>query len=231
MSRITVILLLVLVTGLCLPSVAHSFALGSKPNQGIPCPPKPPHLISLKQDSVLRKDLTSLLKQCYQRKINQLNDYISIMSDRTQPLDTRNYYKDIALGLFIANGDSYVEDSVLNTGAKIVVASGYKKNPVSRLLKDYFTGLVNLRYPKVNILPINVDEIEIIDYKMVDDSNYEVTAYYSQSFAGMRDGKPMFRDVTRKKCKIHILIESTCDGPHAIVLLGDINAIEIHKDR
>lgn len=224
-------LLIAFVFVLCLTNEAYSYIMDTIPNNGITCPPKAPHLKTLNGNNIVGKDVNELLNHLYQQEITQLNDYISIMSDRTKSIETRNYYRDLALKLFIANGNAYETDGILDSGVKIEVLSIHKKNPVRRLLKDYFIGLVNFRYPKVNLQPIKVNGIEVIDYKKIDENNYELSAYISQkSFVGMRDAKPMFTDGTRKKCKIHIHTENTGKDQEVIVLLGDVIALEIHND-
>jgi hypothetical protein len=96
-------------------------------------------------------------------------------------------------------------------------------------MKDYFTGLVNLRYSKVNIQSTKINEIQISDLQKVDDNKYVCTAYYEQVFVGYRDGKPIYKDRTRKKVKVYILSEETIDGEEFIVLLGDVTALETTK--
>lgn len=246
-------LLLAFVLCLCYTIGLHAHSMDSIPNNGIPCPPvppaltsleedsidgripcppKPPHLRSSKVDSIVSKDLAELIKQRWQQKIGQLNECISMMSDKTKSLETRNYYKERALNLFIAGGEPFEDEGFYNPGVKIEIISSPNKRPVRRLLKAYFAGLVNLRYSKVDIQPINVDDIEVLGYKKVDDNKYEVlTSIFQQSVVGVRDGKPIFGDKTTKKCKIQIITEKTIDGLDFIVLLGDVNALKIPDNR
>lgn len=246
-------LLLVSLLCLCLNLRVQAHNMDSIPNNGIPwppvppelntleedsiagripCPPVPPELTSSEEDTIFGKNLAEIIKERWQQEIGNLNDYISIMADKTKSLDTRNYYKERALKLFIGGGEAFVEDGIYNSGVKIEIASVYRKRPLHRLLKDYFSGLVNLRYSKVDIQPIILDGIEILDYKKIDHSKYEITAsILQQSFAGMRDGKQVLGDKTRQNCKIHILEEKTVDGIEYIVLLGNIVALEISNDR
>jgi len=173
--------------------------------------------------------ISELMKQRAQQKVAQMNDNISFMADKSKSLDTRNYYKRRALNLFIEKGEPYEEEGICNTGVKMETTSIYRKKPSRRLMKDYFTGLVNLRYSKVDIQSTKVHEIEVSDLQKIDDNKYVCTAYFEQIFVGYRDGRPVYKDRTRKKVKIYILAEETIDGQEFIVLLGDVTALETTK--
>lgn len=68
-------------------------------------------------------------------------------------------------------------------------------------MKDYFTGLVNLRYSKVDIQSTKVHEIEVSELQKIDDNKFVCTAYFEQIFVGYRDGRPVYKDRTRKKLR------------------------------
>lgn len=170
--------------------------------------------------------LSELMKQRAQQMVAQMNDYISFMADKSKSVNTRNYYRGKALNLFIEKGEPYEEEGIHNTGVKMETTSKYRKKPTSRLMKDYFTGLINLRYSKVDIQSTKVHDIKISDLQKVDDNKYVCTAYFEQKFLGYRDGIPVYTDRTRKKVKVYIFSEVTIDGEEFIVMLGDVSAIE-----
>lgn len=170
--------------------------------------------------------ISELMKQRAQQKVAQMNDNISFMADKSKNLDTRNYYRGKALNLFIEKGEPFVEEGIPNTGVKMETTSLINKKPSRRLMKDYFTGLVNLRYSKVDIKSTKVHEIEVSDLQKIDDNKYVCTAYFEQIFIGYRDGKPVYTDRTKKKVKVYILAEETIDGQEFLVLLGDVTALE-----
>ncbi|WP_336526247.1 hypothetical protein [Bacteroides acidifaciens] len=173
--------------------------------------------------------ISELMKQRAQQKVAQMNDNISFMADKSKDLNTRNYYRGRALNLFIEKGEPFEEEGIHNTGVKMETTSVYRKKPSRRLMKDYFTGLVNLRYSKVDIQSTKVHEIEVSDLQKIDDNKYVCTAYFEQIFVGYRDGRPVYKDRTRKKVKVYILAEETIDGQEFIVLLGDVTALETSK--
>ena len=172
------------------------------------------------------RGITELMKQRAQQKVAQMNDNISFMADKKKDLGTRNYYKGRALKLFIGGGDPYEEEGVRNTGVKMQTTSIYRKRPSVKLMKDYFTGLINLRYSKVDIQSTKVNEIEVSDLQKIGDNKYVCTAYFEQIFVGYRDNRPIYKDRTRKKVKVYVFSEETIDGQEFIVLLGDVTALE-----
>ena len=173
--------------------------------------------------------ISELMKQRAQQKVAQMNDNISFMADKPKDYSTRNYYRGRALNLFIERGEPFEEEGIHNSGVKMETTSIYRKKPSRRLIKDYFTGLVNLRYSKVDIKSTKVHEIEVSDLQKIDDNKYVCTAYYEQVFIGYRDGRPVYKDRTRKKVKVYILAEETIDGQEFIVLLGDVTALDTSR--
>lgn len=176
------------------------------------------------------KELNELTKSRVQQKVAQLNDNIAYMADKGKSVDTRNYYRGVALKLFLGKGEPYVEENgVRNPGVKMQTTSVYRKRPSEKLMKDYFTGLINLRYSKVDIESTKVHEIEVGDLRKVDDGVYVCDAYFEQVFTGWRDNRPVYSDRTRKKVKVYIYEDLTIDGAEYIIYLGDVTALETEK--
>ncbi|MCH5224980.1 MAG: hypothetical protein J1D77_03230 [Muribaculaceae bacterium] len=170
--------------------------------------------------------LSELLKQRAQQKVAQLTDNISFMADKSKDLKTREFYKKMALKLFVAEGEPFEEDGVTNSGVKMETTSKYRKNPSRKLMKDYFNGLINLRYSKVDIQSTKVQDIKVSDLQKIGDNQYVCTAYFEQVFRGFRDGVPVYSDRTKKKVKVYILGDETLDRMEYLVLLGDVTALE-----
>lgn len=167
--------------------------------------------------------------------VAQMNDYISFMSDKAKDLKTRGVYRSEALNLFIAQGEAYEEETtdeyghiqkVHKDGAMMEITSKFRRRPTHRLIKDYFTALMNMRYSKVDIQSTDVAEIEVSNLKKVGDGHYTCTCYFEQAFCGYRDGKPVYKDITRKKVECHIFVLDTEEGEMYIVRLGDVTALE-----
>lgn len=174
--------------------------------------------------------ISELMKQRAQQKVAQMNDNISFMADKSKDLNTRNYYRGKALNLFIGKGEPFEEEGNTNTGVKMETTSVYREKPTCRLMKDYFTGLINLRYSKVDIQTTKVNEIEVSDIKKTDDNKYVCTAYFEQVFVGYRDGRPIYKDRTRKRVKVYIMVEETIDREEFFILLGDVTALNTSRN-
>lgn len=111
------------------------------------------------------------------------------------------------------------------------VTSIWREKPSQRLMKDYFTGLMNMRYSKVTIESTEVSKIEVSKLKQIDEGKYVCTCYFEQAFCGYRDGRPVYKDITRKKVKCYIVEEVILDDQGGeqheyIVMLGDVTALE-----
>ncbi len=92
--------------------------------------------------------IKGLMSTYAMQKVAQMNDNISFMADKSKYVDTRKYYRQRALNLFIEKGEPFEEDGIHNSGVKIEISSIHRKKLVRRLMKDYLTGLINLRYSK-----------------------------------------------------------------------------------
>ena len=183
-------------------------------------------LIAFSASAQSESQMNQLMKERGAQMVAQMNDNISFMADKDKPIDTRRYYKKQALKLFNGEGGPFEENGVMNTGVKMETTSKYRKKPVSKLMRDYFDGLINLRYSKVDIQSTKVNEIKVSDLQKIGDNQYVCTAYFEQVFVGYRDGRPVYKDRTKKKVKIYITAEETLDGTEFIVKLGDVKALE-----
>lgn len=177
------------------------------------------------------QELKAIMEQRIQHKVAQMNDNISFMADKSKDLETRNYYREMALNLFIEKGEPFEDvGGIMNSGVKMETTSVYRKKPSRRLMKDYFTGLINLRYSKVDVQSTEARRIEVSDLEKIDDEgNYVATAYFEQIFVAYRDGRIVYKDKTRKKVKVYVFAEETIDGTEFIVRLGDVTALETSK--
>lgn len=183
-------------------------------------------IVGIDASAEIDKGLSDLMKQRAQQKIAQMNDNISFMADKSRSLDTRKYYRKTALKLFIGNGEPYEFEGIPNTGVKMETTSKFRKKPNEKLMKDYFSGLINLRYSKVDIKTTNVYDIEISEIRPIDENTYVCTGIFEQKFIGYKDGQPQYIDRMWKKVNIYILREVTIDGEEFVILLGDVKALE-----
>ncbi len=176
-------------------------------------------------------EVIELARERVRHKVAQLNDNISFMASKSKDLKTRNFYKRRALDLFIGKGGPFKEDTVTKKGVVMETTTLYRKKPTRRLMTDYFTGLINLKYKEVDIQSTNVYEIEV-DAKpqKIDDNTYVCSAYFDQIFVGHRDRDlNPYTDLTRKKVTVYIIIEEVIDGKELRILLGDVKALDTKR--
>lgn len=184
--------------------------------------------------SFAQSDIQEVLKRRAAEKVGQLCDYIEFLANPQNEYKTRNYYKTKALNLFINKGEEYEEDGIYKKGVIMEVTSVWRKKPSQRLMKDYFTGLMNMRYSKVAIESTEVSNIEVSRLQQIDDDTFVCTCYFEQAFCGYRDGIPVYKDITRKKVKCYVVKEVIIDDQGGeqhefMVMLGDVTALETRR--
>ena len=169
------------------------------------------------------------------QKVKQLADYITYMADKEKPIEDRKEYRQAALNLFIGQGKSFIVNGAPREGVYMLITSKHRKKPAQRLMKDYFTGLINIRYSKVVIESSEIADIKVSELKKVADHEYECTCTFVQAFCGFHDGKPIYKKIPHKRVTCRIFEEGTVKvadssdietGYEYVVLLGDVEALE-----
>lgn len=185
--------------------------------------------------SYAQSDVQDVFKIRAAEKVALLCDYIEFIANPKKEYKERDEYKTMALNLFINKGNEYEEDGIYKKGVIMEVTSVWRKKPSQRLMKDYFTGLMNMRYSEVIIESTDVANITVSRLQQTeDDDMYVCTCYFEQAFCGIRDGKPVYKDITRKKVKCYVLKEIVLDDQgdeqvEYIVMLGDVTAMETKR--
>lgn len=170
------------------------------------------------------------IKRTAAQRVAQMNDYISFMADKSNDMETRQYYKKQALNLFAGRGYNYEENGVNKEGVRMEITSVNNTRPRSKLMRGYFNGLMNLTYQKVSIQSTELASIKVSNLQKVDNNMYVCTCYFDQVFVGYRDGRPVYKDITRKKVKCYIEVQDVEGGPQEyVVLLGDVQAIDTKR--
>ncbi|MBQ8240171.1 MAG: hypothetical protein IJZ38_04950 [Bacteroides sp.] len=170
-----------------------------------------------------------MLRRRAAEKVGQMCDYIEFMANPQNGLSTRKYYCDKALNLFINRGNEYEENGILKKGVLMEVTSVNRNKTFPKLIKTYFVGLMNLTYDAVQISSTEVAEMRVSNLQKVKDNLYVCTCYFEQVFAGYRDGRAVYKDITRKRVKCYVQKEQTEDGAEYVVMLGDVTAIDTKR--
>lgn len=159
-------------------------------------------------------------------KVAQMNDYISFMASKKKSTETRKWYKEKALNLFIGKGYDYEENDERKEGVMMEVTSKRRVEPRKIFMRDYFDNVIRLRYSDVEISSTDIPHIKATKLKKIGDNLYECTCQYTQVFRAYKDGRLAYIDTTVKRIKCYVFKEDTEDGAEFIVLLGDVSAID-----
>lgn len=204
MKRLTVI---ILVLCLCIVSIDAQTNRGS----------------ILQPDSVR----ANRLKRSYVYKLKQLQDYIEYMANPQQKVNNRRYYRTAALNLFVGQGNSYEKDGLIYDGVTVSVYSANGSSCKKYLVKQFLSNLINrLDHPKYTINR-EVISLDVCEFRPISDDLYISDVYVSLSTCyAHHNGKPLYKDITRKRINWYVKVEQTEDGDEYEVLLGDIIVIE-----
>lgn len=192
-------------------------------------------LMFLTSATYAQSGIEDLIAKRAQQKVKQMTNYIEYMANKQESLNDRREYRTLALNLFIGHGEPYTLNDATRKGVYMQITSKYRKRPTERLMKDYFTGLINMRYDKVIIESTDIKDIKVSELKKVGENEFECTCTFVQAFCGYRDGRPVYKDITKKRVTCHIFGEETVTvqsngeiktSYEYIVLLGDVEALE-----
>lgn len=175
------------------------------------------------------KSLEMSLQERAREKVKQMCDYIEFMANPENNIDVRNRYKGKAVRLFVAHCEPYIEDGIQKKGVSMEITSTLRPKPRRRLMKDYFVGLIGMRYSKVEIKSSDIHDIQIDSLKKIDENTFVCTAVFVQVFTGYKDGKPIYSDRTKKSVTCYVRKYETIDGDEYIVMLGDTKALDTQK--
>ena len=161
--------------------------------------------------------------------VAQLNDYISFIADKEQPLKQKLHFKEKALSLFIGKGYGYEEDGVKKEGVILEVTSKNRRQTRRLLIRDYLDNLINRLngYTDVKITATEIGNIKLSELIQISTNLWVCECDFNQVFEGMRDGRPVYRDITTKRIKCYVTAEDTEEGREYIIKLGNIYAIDL----
>lgn len=176
------------------------------------------------------RELTETAKMRAQQEVGQLLDYIDFIARKDFSLQEKKSYKKEALNLFVGKGYEYEEDGMTKRGVRMQTKSLYRKTTTSKLMRDYFDGLMNLRYAKVVIESTEITQIKVSELRKTGEGEYVCTCYFDQAFAGYtKEGNPIYKDLTRKRVKCYISMVEIDGTIELIIRLGDVSVDSIKR--
>ena len=166
-----------------------------------------------------RDELDGEFKKRTEQQVLRLQEYIQIISDKTQSDENRDKAIKEAIKLF-------------QPGSLVQVSSGRKGTPViSRTVGDYFRRLKALQYYQVEIN--FYDATYVGDYRKGSDGGYYTTATFSQEFKGKDEkGNIIYQDKTTKDIDVslqNLMDEDFYKQNRWIIKFGNIKVTETKK--
>lgn len=184
---------------------------------------------ALCQDSLATKDQSALFdqillsdkdkavfKEYTKQKVEEFQQYIVTIGNKSEPMELRNMAEREALKLFYKG--AHIEISFLEQNGKTSI--------VSRPIEKYLARLKSLLYTKVIIKYYDIAYVS--DFIKGPDGRYYSTATIVQEFTGFMGDKVQYSDITKKEIEIVIdLVEDTFFMEKRWkIFLGNIKAVE-----
>jgi len=158
----------------------------------------------------------SIFKEYTKQKIEEFQQYIVTIGDKSQPMELRNMAEREALKLFYKGAT--IEISHLDLSGKAVL--------VARPIEKYLSRLKSIPYTKVVIRYYDIAYIS--DFIKGPDGRYYSTATIIQEFTGFTGDKVQYTDITKKE--IEIIVDMVQDTffmeKRWKIFLGNIKALE-----
>lgn len=171
---------------------------------------------SLFDQIILSDKDKAVFKEYTRQKVEEFQQYIVTIGNKSEPMELRNMAEREALKLFYK-------------GAKIEISQTYEDGRVeivSRLIEKYLARLKSLPYTQVIIRYYDIAYIS--DFIKGPDGRYYTTATIIQEFKGFVGDKVQYTDITKKEIEIVVdLVEdSFFMEKRWKIFLGNIKAVE-----
>ena len=168
--------------------------------------------IFAQQEQELPQERKDEFGELSKRKIDDLLEFIKQITDSSLPMKQRINAIDSAMRLFI---DTYTDEN--GKERKPIIQISTKNGEIhTRTLKEYFNGLLKLKFEQVKISKFGATVIS--DFEKGIDGKYHATGYYFQDFKGLSNGKLIYHSQDKKKVSI---------TGESLKVYSDINQVEL----
>lgn len=162
--------------------------------------------------------------------VYSLNKNIAYMANKNNSLADREFTRTSALAMFIGDGYGYEWNGRVSDGVITETTSVRNPTPRRQLTHKYYSRLINMNYPQIEINSTQLHQMKASDLKKVGEGKYEVSICYEQEFRATSDGGwQLYGDRTTKKVKVLIEVREGVDGKRLIIRLGDTMALETSR--
>lgn len=165
---------------------------------------------------IMTDEEKKIFKEYTKQKIEEFQQYIITIGDKSQPEELRNMAEREAVKLFYKGATIEISN----------VDEKGKTNIVTRPIEKYLARLKALPYTRVIIKYYDIAYIS--DFIKGPDGKYYSTATIIQEFTGIVGDKIQYTDVTKKEIEVVVdLVEdSFYMERHWKIFLGNIKAVE-----
>ncbi|MBD5187553.1 MAG: hypothetical protein HDS96_00320 [Bacteroidales bacterium] len=162
--------------------------------------------------------------------VYSLNKNIAYMANKRNSIADREFTRTSALSMFIGDGYGYEWNGRMSDGVITETTSVRNTAPRRQLTHKYYSRLINMNYPQIEINSTQLHQMKASDLKKVGEGKYEVSICYEQEFRATTDGGwQLYGDRTTKKVKVLIEVRDGIDGKILIIKLGDTLALETSR--
>lgn len=198
------------------------------------------------KQSISENDKRIILERM-KEKVAMMNTYIAFMADPQKKNEARFYYKEEAQNLFINNCNSFTEivefeddekETIQRDGVTMQVASSRNQTPRTKLMKEYFRGLIKMNYKYVRIKTTDIADMRVSKlqpYGRDGDGKqlYVCSVFFDQVFVGITPEGRKYQDITRKWVVCYVQVDEVLDErtgeiySEYMVRLGDVHVESI----
>ncbi|MFN8348780.1 MAG: hypothetical protein U0X91_27520 [Spirosomataceae bacterium] len=147
----------------------------------------------------ITKERLAEFKKLTEQRVNDLQEYISIIGNKELSMEQRQQAIELAVSLF-EKDYKVIEKGKEMRRSPYIQVSRRDGTVESVPLRAYFNNLLGVRFDKVEIT--YYDTAAVSDFEKGTDGNYHATATYFQQFKGFKAGKMIYGSKDRKDIRV-----------------------------
>lgn len=184
--------------------------------------------VNLLASTLLAQQADEMFTTYAKQKVDELQDYIRLISNREVSQKEKDLYYTKALQLFIGEGKEYVyidDNGNEQTHAPVTIKTSSARRTSSRTITSYLQNLKRGALQNSKMTIVSVDIVYIDNLFQIGNGRYKASAHYRHNYYNNKDGRVLYQDVTEKKLEIILEKLNEVDINVPIVLLSNISAI------
>ncbi len=163
------------------------------------------------------------------QQVDMYQHCLKYLANKKTTIADKNVYYRKALDLFIGKGESY-EDLLTHEkhAAVKTQVSSVKKGPQPPIpTKVHLRGIRDgSRYKNYSNVSMESAQLVVVDgLTKIDDTLYTTVAHMATEFVGVRDGVPVYKDITWKDIEVYVVRRETATRVRFDIQFGDITVV------